>query len=182
MYIIIVLEKDSIWFSYLNKPTPKFAVSGIVNQNGFDISLHVPITELKEVRVRPRDYKFDSAQNRLNYAKAFEFQKPHLKLSAPESGNFGVGLDLDELINMFDFKRNRRMLAFQRRLIQEEQDKSIDHRFTKVFVKKITQLSGPELDDFMKKYRPSFDFTIGVTDYEFAEYIKLAWEEYERKK
>lgn len=181
-YTIIVRETDSIWFSYLNKPTPRFAVASIANTNAFDISLHVPVTELKEVRVKPRDYKLDSIQNRLTYAKAFEFQKPGIRLSSPPSSGFGVGLDLDALINMFNFKRNKRMLAFQKRLIQEEQDKAVDHRFTKAWVKKITHLNVPELDDFMNRYRPSYNFTMTVTDYEFAEYIKLAWLEFKKRK
>ncbi len=181
-YIILVNEKDSIWFSYLNKPTPKFAVSSINVFNGFDIALHVPVTELKEVKVMPRDYKRDSIQNRLDYAKAFEFKKPGISLSNPSSGSFGVGLDLDAFINMFNFRRNRRMAHFRDRLIQEEQDKFIDHRFTKALVKKITQLTGAEQEDFMKKYRPSLEFTSLSTDYEFAEYIKLAWQEYEKRK
>jgi hypothetical protein len=182
VYSIIVRETDSIWFSYLNKPTPKFPVTSIANTNAFDISLHVPVTELREVRVRPRDYRLDSIQNRLTYAKAFEFQKPGIRLSSPPSSGFGVGLDLDELINMFNFKRNRRMLAFQRRLVQEEQDKAIDHRFTKALVKKITHLEGAQLDEFMIRYRPSYNFTMTVTDYEFAEYIKLAWLEFKKRK
>jgi len=181
-YTILVNETDSIWFSYLNKPTPKFAVAAINKFNGFDISLHVPITELKEVKVVPRNYKRDSIQNRLDYAKAFDFHKPGISLSNPSSGSFGVGLDLDAFINMFNFRKNRRMAHFQQRLIQEEQDKFIDHRFTKPLVRKITKLTGVEQDDFMKKYRPSLDFTRNATDYEFAEYIKLAWQEYERKK
>jgi len=181
-YTILVNETDSIWFSYLNKPTPKFAVAAINKFNGFDISLHVPITELKEVRVIPRNYKRDSIQNRLDYAKAFDFHKPGISLSNPSSGSFGVGLDLDAFINMFNFRKNRRMVHFQQRLIQEEQDKFIDHRFTKPLVRKITRLTGAEQDDFMKKYRPSLDFTRNATDYEFAEYIKLAWQEYEHKK
>jgi len=181
-YTILVNETDSIWFSYLNKPTPKFAVAAINKFNGFDISLHVPITELKEVRVIPRNYKRDSIQNRLDYAKAFDFHKPGISLSNPSSGSFGVGLDLDAFINMFNFRKNRRMAHFQQRLIQEEQDKFIDHRFTKPLVRKITRLTGAEQDDFMKKYRPSLDFTRNATDYEFAEYIKLAWQEYEHKK
>jgi len=181
-YTILVNETDSIWFSYLNKPTPKFAVSAINQFNGFDISLHVPITELKEVKVMPRNYKRDSIQNRLDYAKAFDFHKPGISLSNPSSGAFGVGLDLDAFINMFNFRKNRRMAHFQQRLIQEEQDKFIDHRFTKALVRRITKLSGAEQDDFMKRYRPSLEFTSTATDYEFAEYIKLAWQEYERKK
>jgi hypothetical protein len=181
-YAILVNETDSIWFSYLNKPTPRFAVAAINKFNGFDISLHIPITELKEVKVMPRNYKRDSIQNRLDYAKAFDFHKPGISLSNPSSGAFGVGLDLDAFINMFNFRKNRRMAHFQQRLIQEEQDKYIDHRFTRALVRKITKLSGPEEDDFMKKYRPSLEFTGNSTDYEFAEYIKLAWQEYERKK
>jgi hypothetical protein len=181
-YTILVNETDSIWFSYLNKPTPKFAVSSINSFNGFDIALHVPVTELKEVKVLPRNYKRDSIQNRLDYAKAFDFHKPGISLSNPSSGSFGVGLDLDAFINMFNFRKNRRMAHFQQRLIKEEQDKFIDHRFTKALVRKITQLNGAEQDDFMKKYRPSLEFTSTSTDYEFAEYIKLAWQEYEKRK
>ncbi len=182
-YSFIVRETDSIWFSYLNKPTPKFAVSSIIGQNSFDIALHVPVTELKEVRVIPRNYKFDSLQNRLDYAKAFNFQKPGISLSSPPSSAFGVGIDLDELIGMFNFNKNRRMLAFQRRLIQEEEDKYIDHRFTKPLVRKITGLTGtgPVMDDFMKKFRPSYEFTVAASDYEFAEYIQLAWLQYKTR-
>jgi len=182
-YSIIVHETDSIWFSYLNKPTPKFAVRDISKQNSFDIALHVPVTELKEVRVIPRNYKLDSLQNRLDYAKAFDFRKPGLSLSSPANSSFGVGIDLDEFINMFNFKKNRRMLAFQRRLIQEEEDKYVDHRFTKPLVRKITGLAGtgPVMDDFMKKYRPSYEFTVAASDYEFAEYIQLAWRQYKTR-
>ena len=176
-YSLTVGEKDSIWFSYLNKPTPKFPVASIVNPNAFDISLHVPVTELREVRVIPRNYKQDSAQNRLDYAKAFNFKKPGIKLASPEGG-FGVGLDLDEFINMFNFQRNRRMAHFRQRLIEEEQDKAIDHRFTHALVKKLTGLGDKPLDDFMKRYRPSYIFAMTASDYEFGEYIKLAYDEF----
>jgi hypothetical protein len=181
-YTILVNETDSIWFSYLNKPTPKFAVASINVLNGFDIALHVPVTELKAIQVMPRNYKRDSIQNRLDYAKAFDFHKPGFSLNDPPSTGFGVGLDLDAFINMFNFRKNRRMAHFQQRLIQEEQDKFIDHRFTKALVKRITQLTGADQEDFMKKYRPSLEFTSNSTDYEFGEYIKLAGQEYMKRK
>jgi len=181
-YTILVNDNDSIWFSYLNKPTPKFAVSSLDKFNGFDVSLHVPVTELKQVTVMPRSYKRDSLQNRLDYAKAFDFKKPGISLSSPPNSGFGVGLDLDAFINMFNFRKNRRMAQFRQRLLREEEDKFIDHRFTKALVKKITGLSGPNQDEFMKKYRPSLEFTRYATDYEFDEYIKLAAQEYERRK
>src|SRR4051812_17464287 len=98
-YSITARETDSLWFSYLNKPTPKFAVSSIVNTNQFDISLHVASTTLKEVMVRPRDYRQDSIQNRLDYAKAFNFKKPGLSISSlpSDSGGPRVSLHLDGL-------------------------------------------------------------------------------------
>ena len=168
-YEIEVTDKDSIWFSYLNKPTMKFPVLKITNPFAFDIALQINVTVLKEVRVRQRNYKEDSAQNRKDYAKIFNYQKPKL---APTVTNMGVGFDLDEIINMFRFKRNRSMLAFQKRLLQEERDKFVDHRFNKALVRRLTSLTGNELDSFMVVFRPPYEFVMMTNDYDFQQYIK----------
>lgn len=170
-YELNVSEKDSVWFSYLGKPTVKFAVSKIPNLLEFDISLHVNATVLKEVKVRPRNYKLDSILNRKDYAKVFNYKKPTLKPSITSSG---VGFDLNEIINMFRVKRNRSMESFRQRLLQEEQDKFVDHRFNKALVRRLTQLNGQDLDSFMRVYRPSYYFTKLAGDYEFQYYIKEA--------
>ncbi|MCY7309382.1 MAG: carboxypeptidase-like regulatory domain-containing protein [Chitinophagaceae bacterium] len=172
VYKIEVTEKDSIWFSYLNKPTKKFAVLKIANPLGFDISLQVNVPTLKEVKIRPRNYKQDSVQNRVDYAKIFNYQKPKIK---PTMNGMGVGFDLDEIINMFRFKRNRSLASFQRRLLLEEEDKFIAHRFNKALVRRLTLLESPELDSFMLLYRPSHTFTKMAGDYEFLYYIKTAF-------
>jgi hypothetical protein len=181
-YSITLSEDDSLSFSYLGRETFKYPVKMINAYNDFDIALHVEPTELKTVRVAPKDYHMDSLQNRQDYAKYFDYKKPKFKLTDPNSGGTGVGLDLDEIINMFRFDRNRRLAAFQKRLIQDEQDKFVDHRFNHVLVRKITHLTGPELDTFMIKYKPSFRFTQTSTDYDFDEYIKLAYKQYKKNK
>jgi hypothetical protein len=79
---------------------------------------------------------------------------------------------------MFNFSRNRRMAHFRQRLLQEEQDKAIDHRFTHALVKKLTGLEGQPLEDFMKRYRPSYIFAMTTTEYEFGEYIKVAYDDF----
>jgi hypothetical protein len=172
-YEIEVTEKDSIWFSYLNKPTIKFPVLKIGNPLEFDISLQVNVPVLKEVKIRPKNYRLDSIQNRIDYAKIFNYQKPKLK---PTISNYGagVGFDLDEIVNMFRFKRNRSMASFQKRLLIEEQDKFIDHRFNKTLVRRLTSLTEPALDSFMRLYRPSYMFSVVAGDYDFMEYIKDA--------
>jgi hypothetical protein len=176
-YEIQVFESDSIWFSYLNKPTMKFPVLKIANPMGFDISLHVNVPTLKEVRIRPKNYKQDSIQNRIDYAKIFNYEKPKLK---PTMNGMGVGFDLDEIINMFRFKRNRSMAAFQKRLLLDEEDKFIDHRFNKALVRRLTQLEGASLDSFMQLYRPSYTFTKMAGEYEFQYYIRTAFFRFRR--
>lgn len=179
-YTILVGEKDSIYFSYLTKPTIKFPVSTIQNLRGFDISLHIQTNILPEVRVMPRNYRYDSMQNRLDYAKAFNYRKPGLGISSSPmgAGGAGVGLDLDQLINVFRFRKNKSMLGFQQRLMQEEEDKFVDHRFTKALVRRLTGLKGDELIRFMRIFRPSVEFTKLTNDYDFQFYIKKSYLQY----
>ena len=179
-YTIEVSEEDSIYFSYLGKPTVKFAVKSMPNPGGFDISLHVQSNILPTFLVMPPSYKFDSAQNREDYAKAFNYKKPGLGISTTPmgAGGAGVGLDLDQLINVFRFRKNKSMLGFQRRLIAEEEDNYIDHRFNKTIVKKITSLNGPDHDRFMKIFRPTYQFTQVTSEYDFYSYIKQAYLKY----
>jgi CarboxypepD_reg-like domain len=177
-YTIVVPETDSIWFSYLGKPTPKYSVQAIRNFQNFEVALHVNVTELKQVMVKPRNYKLDSIQNRLDYAKAFDFQKPGIGVSTNPDG--GVGLDINEFINMFRFRRNRNMAAFRDRLEREEIDKYIDHRFSRALVIKLTKLHGPDLDTFMIRYRPPLFLVQNATEYEFQLYIKKSYEKFHR--
>ena len=177
-YMLTLDINDSISFSYLGRTTVKYPLSEINRNASFDIALHVNPTELNEIRIGPKNYRLDSLQNRKEYENVFNFKKPGLAITEPSAGTLGVGLDLDALINMFRFSRNRRMLAFQRRLVEEEHDKYVDHRFNRSIVKKITHLEGDEVDSFMVRYRPSYEFTVISSDYEFYDYIKLAYKEY----
>ena len=174
-YEIQVNEKDSIWFSYLGKPTIKYPVLKMNDPLHFDIAIQRNVGLLKEVRVFPRNYRLDSIQNRIDYAKVFNYEKPKLKPTVAESG-VGVGFDLDEIIRMFQFRRNKMMLKFQQRLLEMEQDKFIDHRFNKALVRRLTDLSGEKLDSFMVLYRPSYQFTLASPDYDFQLYIKKCYE------
>ena len=181
-FTLVVPDTDSIWFSYLNKPTPKYAVSSIPNIENFEISLHVNMVQLKEVRVMPRNYRMDSIQNRKDYARVFDFRKPGLGTSLSVGPSGGAGLNITELANMFKFRQNRRMLSFQERLIREEEEKFIEYRFSRALIIKLTGLRPPELDSFINRYRPSVDFIGFATDYELGEYIKAAHQHYQRYK
>lgn len=176
-YELDLYDNDSIWFSYLNKATMKFAVAKMNTPMQFDISLQVNIPVLKEVKIRQRNYRLDSIRNREEYEKVFNWRRPNAG-SMTSMGPGGAGIDIQELIRAFQFRRNRSMEAFQQRLLQQERDKFIDHRFNKNLVRRLTGLNGAELDSFMLMYRPTYELTLYTSDYQFQEYIKLAYEEY----
>lgn len=180
-YLITVDDKDSIWFSYLGKPTPKYPVAKIQDLSQFDISLLLKANVMREVRIRSRVYKEDSVQNRKDYAKVFNWKRPNIE-SLTSTTDMGAGFDLQEIIRLFQFRKNRSMERFRQRLIDEERDKFIDHRFNKGLVKRLTGLDDPELTTFMKIYRPSYAFTSYTSEYDFQFYIKRMGEKFKAAK
>lgn len=180
-YSLTIRSDDSIFFKLLNKETMKYPVDTISNNSAFNIMIHVYAESLPEVKVRNSNYHLDSLQNRQDYAKYFDFKKPGVKLSNNPGFNPGgvsVGLDLDDFINMFRFKRNKSLESLQKRLIEQEQDKYVDHRFSKQFVRKITKLNSPYLESFMKMYRPSYELTKVYNDLELGYYIEKCFNQY----
>ncbi len=173
-YTIVSSDKDSLLFIYQNKPTLKFAVKHIPDIGNFDISLHVRVEEkyktLKEVKVYGRSYRQDSIENREQYARIFNYEKPGVKLGTDNYTGV-TGADLDELINVFRFKRNQRLKKLQARLLEQEQENYINYRFNRATVRRITRLEGKDLDAFMKEYRPDFEFTQRSSIAEFYQYI-----------
>lgn len=179
-YSLTVTERDSVSFIFRNKATQSFAVRSIPDPSHFDISLRVTYkgkySTLKEVVVFGKTYKEDSIENRETYAKIFNYEKPTLKTSVSPSGV--PGADVDEIINMFRFKRNKRMKQFQVRLEKEEQDRYVNFRFNKTLIKKITHLEGQQLDTFMTKYRPDYEFTSNADELIFNQYILNCYYKY----
>jgi hypothetical protein len=170
-YRIWLTKRDSISFSYLGKATAKIPIKNLDPNLAFDMSLQVDAVTMASVLVWSRNYREDSALNRAEYQKVFNYGKTYvdnMKMDKRGAG-LGVGLDFDM---MFDGGANRRMLAFQKRLEDEEKDKYIDHRFTKALVKRVTGLEPPALDTFMREYRPTYEFLQTFeTDYEFYKFI-----------
>lgn len=177
-YSIYVGEKDSVFFFFQNKPTQKFAVSAIKDVSAFDISisLHVPgrYKQLKEIIVYGNTRRQDSIENRLQYDKVFNNDRSGIRFtgSNPDAG-MSAGLDLDALINVFRFRRNKSMAMFQQRLIKEEQDRYIAYRFNKNIVQRLTTLKeGALLNEYMQLYRPEYELMTQILDIELYMYIQ----------
>lgn len=173
-YRIPVGPKDSVAFYYRNRSTALFPVRDIKYHQGFDVSLQVNVSDryktLKEVVVIKKTYRQDSIENREKYRKAFEFESG---LTINSGGDImgGAGLDPNSIINMFRFRMRKSMKSLQNRLLAEEAEKFVNHRFNRNLVKNLTGLEGLDLDRFMIVYRPSYEFTAMTPEYQFYQYI-----------
>lgn len=174
-YSLVVRETDSIYFSYLNKATPKYPIKNIPNLAAFDISILRKVGELPMVTIKQRNYRQDSLQNRQDYADIFNYKKPGI---TPMISDGVAGMDFTAFIRMFQFKKNKRMVSFQRRLMKEEEDRFINHRFNKGLVKRLTGLSTPVIDSFMTEYKPTVQMIQTFNDLELGQYIIEAYNFY----
>ena len=172
-YHIKAGPKDSLSFFYRGKSTVKFPVKSMANYNGFDISLQIRIRNkyklLQSITVFSDTYHRDSAENRNDYAKVFNYEKPGLHSSYEEGG--AAGIDVDALIGMFNRKKKKENLAFQKRLVEEEQDNYVNYRFSPKVIQRVTGLHGDTLENYRKLYLPSYDFVVSSSLTQFYEYI-----------
>ena len=172
-YKIAATENDSISFFYNGKFTVKFPVAQMKDYQDFDISLRVRVDDkyklLKGVTVFSNSYKMDSLENRETYAKVFGNSRPGLRSNYDPGGP--AGLDVGELVGVFQFRKNKQRMAFQERLISEEEDRYVDFRFSAKTIERITGLKSPELEEYQKLYRPSYYFVANSSLTQFYEYI-----------
>lgn len=172
-YQIKATTSDSIFFTYDGKSTIKFPVKSIKNYTAFDISIHAKVKQkyklLNPVTVFTDNYKLDSIENREEYSKIFGGEKPGIHSTYDPGGT--AGMDLDALIGIFQFRKNKEQLAFKNRLLEEEKDRYIDYRFSSKTITRITGLTGDSLLAYKKMYRPDYNFVVSTTLAQFYQYI-----------
>ena len=190
-YQINIYPKDSIWFQFRDKITHKYPVDTIRDPRNFEVQIYLPKYYvqtpkgyLPTVTVRSKSYYEDSLAFRDDYAKIFNYQKPGKALgeSFGVGDNGGVAVDFDQVVNLFRFGYNRRQKVYQKFALDVEQEKYIDHRFTKKLVETITGLYDEARDEYMKACRPTYDQLIMMNDAQLNEYIKLSSSKYFQKK
>jgi hypothetical protein len=184
-YHLLVSSKDSVNFTYRGKATMWYPVNSVKNTQAFDISLQVTLYDgyktLREVILIGKSYRQDSLENRQKYGKILDASRGGLRINSGGNSTYGgAGLDPNEIINLFRFRRNRNLKKLQNRILQEEADKFVDYRFNKQLVSQITGFQGSNLERFMKIWRPDYEFTAMTTELEFNTWILEASRAYTR--
>jgi hypothetical protein len=182
-YSLLVQPADSVTFFYNNKPTMKFTVAKMENPEAFDISLRVKLTSkykpLKEIQVFSKTYSQQVQENREAYAKVFNFKGGGLVSTS--NPNSPPGLDLGQLIGIFQFRKNKQMKNFRNRLLAQEEERYIDYRFNTRLLKRITRLEGDSLRVYQRLYRPDFDSLVEADDVTLYTYIIRTAAEFRRR-
>lgn len=171
-YTITAQPNDSIRFFYNGKYTLPFVVDTI-DPVGFDISLRVPVKNkyklLKEVTVFSNSYRQDSLEHRERFEKLFGGKGGSLSTTYTPGG--AAGIDIGELIGLFQFKKNKHRQAFQELLVEEEQERYVDYRFSPQVIERVTGLTGKNLEEYRENYRPSYYFVKNSTLLQFYDYL-----------
>lgn len=112
------------------------------------------------------------ADRKRDYDKAYKLADPGSYLSV---GPTGAGLSINAIYSLFskEAKNARRLTKYFQR---EYEENIVDVRFSKELVRNITGLEGEPLDNFMVRYRPSYDFVSLASHYQMVSYVKSKYE------
>jgi len=123
------------------------------------------LSPLEEYTKKQREYK---------YALDKGSSKDLLNL-----GLGGVGLGIDAIYNLLS-REGKNARHLQKILERDYKEAIIDFRFKPDYVKRVLQISDSETDDFMHQYRPSYDFIINASDYDFVVFLRNSYASYKR--
>jgi hypothetical protein len=153
------------------------------------VTLHVEleptVISLNTVTVHSdRNFKKDSIENRITYAKQFNYKGPTVMDVFTGNPNKQPGelISINPLLLIAVLtKKSTPEYKFNRILIRNEQADYIERKFNRGVVSRITHLKGDTLSEFLIRYRPTYQFAKKATDYDMEIYIKESYERFQKE-
>ena len=143
-----------------------------LNNNTQIIHLSVKTVNLTNVIIKqgPTKYQLDSAKRADIYKDAFEYSQTKSVMSPVTS-----------VYQKFS-KKHKDMRRFQEQIVDFEQQKFIDTRYSEELTSSMTKLKDDELGQFMKAYPMELDFARAASELEIKMWIKYNFQDYLKKK
>jgi hypothetical protein len=173
-FSIDAMPGDTLDFSilsYYRKSIPVPTTSMFIN-----VYLTRQIIGLGTVTVVGKDHKKDSLAIRDEYGRYFNYHKP----GAMDVLKTLPSNPITALTYLVPSKARKRKEHFKEQLVYWEKEKFIDNRYNPELVERMTKLSGDELDTFMLRYRPGYQFLQDATDYDLMLFIKESFRHYQQ--
>lgn len=159
--------------TYNMKELPVPAVSMFIN-----VYMTKKIFDLGQVTVQGRNYLRDSLATRDEYGRYFNYHKP----GAKDILRTLPAHPITAITYLVPSKARKRQEHFKEQLVYWEKEKYVDNRYNEDLVAKMTRLSGDDLDSFMHRFRPGYQFLQEATDYDLMLYIKQSFQQYQIEK
>jgi hypothetical protein len=171
---------DSLKVAHFAYEPYRMAISK--NTTVLRIELEPKVTKLNEVTIRgSKDFKKDSIENRLAYAKQFNYKGPTVMDAFTGNPDKGPGelISINPLILIAALtKKSTTEYKFNKILIRDEHEQFIDEHFNKGIVGRITDLKGDTLSAFLMQYRPTYEFVKKSTEYDMEVYIRQSYKKF----
>lgn len=147
-------------------------------QSALVFQLHSLGIKLKEVSI----YGKAKTPQELYKSKLDEYKYKLDKGSSKDLlnlGQGGVGLGIDAIYNLLSREgKNARQL--QKILEKDYKEQVIDYRYRPNYVRSLINIKEDDLQDFMTQYRPTYQFVLNASEYQFIQFIKNSYASYKR--
>lgn len=174
-YRIQVAPGDHVSFSSVGYIADTVTVTAAMLTADFPVYLEVRAQTLKAVRVGEfSNYQLDSMDRRKEYSWVYDHGNTP-RMEHNRQGD-GVGVTLNIFRNASAKEKQRERL--EKRLAKEEEEYYIDSRYNKDNVTKYTHLKGDSLQQFMQKYRPSYEYCRKAANVDILVYINDSYKQY----
>ena len=175
-YRIQAAPGDHIAFSSVGYKADTITVTASLLTAAYAVYLDVRPQLLQAIRVGElSNYQLDSIDRRKEYAWVYDHGNTP-RMAKDRQGGDGVGVTLNIFRNTSSAAKQR--IRLEKRLEKEEQDYYVDFRYNKDYVAKITKLKGDSLTEFMRRYRPSFDYCRRAANVDILVYISDSYKQY----
>jgi len=187
---------DTIRFSCIGYK-PYYLIINRVIVDSLVIKLEQNSVQLREVTIKGiNNYKMDSLRRRNEFAKLFNYKSPAFKdIFIPKASYsnvpYGYNTALNNTTSILSInllsaiglinKGNAPLSKLQKVLIKDEEDRYVDHIFSKRKVTSLTTLKDDSLSEFMNKYRPAAMELRKMTEYDLILYIKNKYKQFKNK-
>jgi hypothetical protein len=171
-------QGDTVLFTSAGYKPDTVIVSAYMLTESFDIYLEPRVVTLAAVQVGSySNYQMDSLERWKDYTWLAPKGKVKL-MDRDRHGGDGVGISFSPQFKSDEDKQKERL---RKRLEQEEQEFYIDFRFSKEYVARLTRFQGDSLQQFLKTYRPSYNFCRSATSVDMLLYINDSMRKYKKE-
>lgn len=179
-YRIVVGPGDVLHFSYVGYYTQTYRAPMRLGRIIHPVFLMPRTQQLSEVRIKAMTAYGRDSLDRANTFREY-LNEPATHFTDPNE-NFGGGFGVSFHPITYFSKGERNKRRFQRMFPEFEHDAFINSRYTPELVTRLTGLTGDSLTQFLRLFRPGYDYTRDVSDLEFWSWIKDKYRQWIKSK